>query len=194
VRLPPAAFASTANAQGDDVVQYSVTISNAGTTPLYELTFFTNVSSYLIMQSASDGLDNDGNTIIDDLAVESPGIITGLAGSISYYVASLNSGSSRTFTFYAKVSSTAPIGSIIDRIYANISGYSLPSTAPCSTRVSYVASGFATLSSPLYTIVVIEKNTSESTTTSSGLTIGEQVLYNVSIPFCGSNSSYRWIY
>ena len=191
VRLPPASFAAVATAQGDDVVQYQVTISNGGTTPLYDLIFFANVSSYLIMNGANDGLDNDGNLIVDDLPVESPGVITGVAGSISYYVASLNASSSRIFTFYAQVLSTAPISTTIDKLYANVSGYSLPSTTSCSSRVLYQASGLATLSTPLYSIVVTEVNTSESTTSGSKLTIGEQILYNVSdLLYMKINSSY----
>jgi len=190
------AYFSATTAQANDTVQYKVAVKNTGlsrrpyviavnnthyigTSPIYNLLFATSVSSWLTMQAANDGLDNDGNLIVDDLSVESPGIVSGAGGTITYSLNSLAAGVTQTFTFYARVAMNVPIGTIIDSINANASGYALPVNTTCSSRIFYQATGSATLSTPLYTVVVTETATSEPTSTGTNVLIGEQIQYNV---------------
>lgn len=80
-----ATFAESTNAQAGEILEYQVVLENTGSAPLYDISVnnVAGATSLLVIDGASDGVDNDGDTTTDSGDAE--GLFTfGAAGSVLF--------------------------------------------------------------------------------------------------------------
>ncbi|MFK7743276.1 MAG: hypothetical protein AB8H80_23370 [Planctomycetota bacterium] len=199
------ALGESVQAQAGDVIEYETTITNDGNAPLFDLSIgdVPVASTLLVVDGASDGVDNDGDGLVDSSDGGGEGTYaTGTGGSIGFVEAStqlplgsslqrLDPGETVTLRYRVTLDGTVvPDQQLLDAVTWNAS--TLPganggqtanpgAAGSASGERELVGSDSATVEVVMVMLAKTVDDTSVGDSTGSDVFIGEQIRFELTI-------------
>lgn len=199
------AFATNVAAKSGDVLEYRIVVTNTGGTAAFDLSVVDTPpnAKLLIIDGATDGIDNDGDGSTDGADVGGEGTyVAGAGGSVTYNDANttrvagtsfgqLNAAGTMTILYRATVDSSINPTEVLSNgagiTYSTLPGtngsQTAPTGAPNSTTGENVATGNSTATATASNVVQLKTlvTTAVGADTATEVLIGEQVRFRIAV-------------